>query len=74
MFSKLFDKIRTLADHHQAFIAIVIAVCVITFTWGVERLLEHYIFPKKSLRGYIIAIVVGLFILWLTRHFVLHVI
>lgn len=74
MFATFFNKFKTLADHHQIIFALIIALSVICVTWAIEKILEHYIFPTKPLYGYIILILGGLVLLWLTQHFVLHVI
>lgn len=74
MFSKLIEKLNYLEDHHQMLVALFIAIGVVSFSWGVEKILEEYVFPKKPLYGYIVAIIGGLILLWLTKHFVLHVI
>jgi|LakMenEpi03Aug12_release.lakeMendotaPanAssembly.Ray.scaffolds.fasta_scaffold3907910_1 hypothetical protein len=74
MFSKLLDKISEFADHHQAIFAFIITFSVICLTWGVEKMLESYLFPQKPIFGYLTAIISGLTLLWLTQHYILHVI
>lgn len=74
MFVKFFEKVNTFKDHHQAFIGLIIAIGVVCFSWGLERILEEYIFPKKPFYGYIISIFIGLTFLWLTKHVILNVI
>ena len=74
MFSKLFAKVSTFADHHQLIFAIVVAICVVIISWAIEQILDRYIFHQKKLLGYIAAIVTALIVLWLVKHFVLHVI
>ncbi len=72
MFSEFFDKFDTFAEHHQIFFTIMIAFCIIAISWGVEKLLEEYIFHKAPLRGYIIAVLGGLITLYIIKHIVLH--
>lgn len=71
MFSKLFDNLDKFADHHQAIIASLVTFSIICISWGIEKLMEHHC-RKNPLRGYIIAVVGGLTILWTIQHFVLH--
>lgn len=73
MFSNLFDKLMNFEEHHQVVFALIVAFGIICFSWGIENILEYYIFPKKPLYGYITAISVGLSILWLTKHVILKV-
>ena len=74
MFGRLLEKINTFAAHHQVLVALVVALGIIFVTWGTEKILEDYIFPHKPLYGYITIILLGLFILWLTKHVILHVV
>jgi uncharacterized membrane protein YjjP (DUF1212 family) len=74
MFSQLFAKISTFANHHQAMIAGVVTLGFVCVTWGIEKILERYIFSGSSLAGYIAAIGLGLLLLWITQHYILHVI
>lgn len=74
MFKELFTKINSFADHHQVIIGIIIGMSIICCTWGFENLLQHFLFPKKPLYGYIIAALGGLLMLWLTKHYILHAI
>lgn len=73
MFSRLFKKIGTFADHHQMLISLVIAFSIISVSWGFEKILERHLLPSHPLYGYLIAIIGGLFILWVLQHFILHV-
>ena len=73
MFEKLITKIGSFADHHQVLVAIAVAICVVCVSWSFEQLLEHYVFPKKPLYGFISVILGGLFLLWLIQHYILHV-
>jgi hypothetical protein len=74
MFAEFFEKISNYANHHQAIFASLIAISIICFTWGVEKILETYLFPSKPLYGYFAAIIASLAVLWFIHHFVLHVI
>jgi hypothetical protein len=47
MFSKLIHKIGTFGDH-QILIAIIVAFCLICLTWGTEKFLATYLFPKNQ--------------------------
>jgi hypothetical protein len=73
MLVKLFRKLSTLGDHHQLLFSLLIALSIICISWAIERILEDYIFPHKPLYGYIVTLLMGLFVLWLTKHFILHV-
>lgn len=74
MFSRVLDKVSEFADHHQAIFAVIVGFSVICLSWGVEKILENYLFPKKPVYGYVTAIITGLTLLWLTQHFILHVV
>ncbi len=74
MFEKLFTKISTFADHHQALVAVVIALSLICVSWGIEEILDNHIFPKKGLFGYMTAIIIGSLTLFVVQHYILHVI
>lgn len=73
MYSELFQKFSSFASHHQIIFTIIISFCVIAISWGVEKLLEEYIFYKHPLHGYLISVSGGLLTLWLIQHFILHV-
>lgn len=72
MFSKILSKLSEYGENHQALFAIIVTLSLISISWGVESILEEYFFPKKPIFGYIIAIVMGLTLLWLTKHYILH--
>lgn len=74
MFSNVFTKMSTFAHHHQAIFAAIVGISIIAVSWGIEKILETYFFPRKPVIGYITAIASGLAILWFTQHFILHVI
>jgi len=73
MFGRLVEKLNNFASHHQFFFAALIALSIICISWGVERILDHYIFPRKKLMDYVIAIFGGLILFLCVQHFVLHV-
>jgi len=73
MFATLLNKFNELAHHHQLFFAGLAWFCFISLTWGIEKLLETYLFPQKPVIGYMIAATGGLVLLWITQHFILHV-
>lgn len=72
MFSRLFDNLSEFADHHQLIFAIIIGFSFICFTWGLEKLLETFLWPSKPVVGYTVAFIGGLTMLWLVQHYVLH--
>lgn len=72
MFASFFQKMSTFADHHQLLIGGIIAVSIILVTWGIEKLLETYVFKKNRAMDYIIAVSVGLTLLWVIKHFTLR--
>jgi len=74
MYSELFAKFNSFAGHHQIIFTVIVAICLITISWAIEKILEEYIFHHKKLAGYIIAIFGSLFILWMVKHFILHAI
>jgi len=74
MFEQLFIKLKELGSHHQILFTIIVAFSAICLTWAVERILDHYLFKKKALQGYLAVIIIALFSLWLIQHFILHVI
>jgi len=73
MFAELFAKVNTFASHHQVLFAVIIAICIISASWSLEQILDTYVFPKKKLVGYILTIAIAIVILWVTKHFILHV-
>ena len=72
MFRDLVEQFHNLKDHHQVLITLVVAFSAICLTWGLEKLLEKYFFPKRPEIGYIVAVVGSLLLLWLVKHFLLH--
>ena len=72
MFSKLIAKLNSFGEHHQVFFAIIIGLCIICISWSIEKILEEYIFSRKPLYGYLATIAVAVFLLWLTKHVILH--
>lgn len=73
MFSRIIKKLDSFQDHHQVLFALIVVVSIIFISWGIEKILEEYIFPHKPFYGYVIAIGIGLFILLLAKHVILHV-
>jgi hypothetical protein len=73
MFRPVFDKVGSFGSHHQALFALVVTLSFVSFAWGFEKLLETYLFPRKPVYGYVVAVIGGLAALWLTKYFVLHV-
>lgn len=73
MFTKIFDKLSTFGEHHQMLFAGVVTLGVILVSWGVEKILEEFIFPHKPRYGYVLTVLIGLSLLWLTKHVILHV-
>lgn len=74
MFWQVLDKVSEFAAHHQAIFAIIVGFSFICASWGIEKILEHYLLPRKKPYGYILAIIIGLTLLWLTQHYILHVV
>lgn len=75
MFVKFFNKVSDFASHHQVIIAVIVAVCVVFATWGLENLVERYFLPNhKSVLRYVVALFGSTLILWFIQHTVLHVI
>jgi hypothetical protein len=74
MFAKLWAKLQTLADHHQAIIAAIVTFSIVCVTWGIEKILEKFVFPEKSIWGYVAAVILGILLLWVTQHYILHVV
>lgn len=73
MLSQLFNKLVSFAAHHQILCTACIALGIICVTWGVEKILEHYIFLQQPPLGYLLAIVGGVGMLWIIQHFILHI-
>lgn len=74
MFMQLLTKIGTFAAHHQAIIAGVVTLCIVCITWGFEKMLEKYFFPKDSFYSYLAAVVGGVVLLYAIQHYILHAI
>lgn len=73
MFSELLNNFNQLASQHQMVLAALVALSVITLTWGIEKLLETYLFPKQPVIGYVIAVTGSVTMLFIVQHFILHV-
>lgn len=73
MFSELLDKLNSFQDHHQVFFAIFVMFGLVIFSWGIERILEEHIFIRKTKTNYLIAVSIGIIIMWLTKHIILKV-
>jgi hypothetical protein len=74
MFTELFKNFSTFAASHQILITGLIAFGLICLTWGIEKILETYLFPKKPIFGYLIAILGGIALLWTLKHVILKAI
>jgi len=74
MISEVFNKLSDAANHHQIIFGAIIGVSIICCSWGIEKLLEKFLFPSKPVIGYIVAIAIGFLLLWITKHHILHVI
>lgn len=72
MFENVWNKLSQFADHHQAIFAVIVGFSIICLSWGVEKILDHYLFSIKKPYGYLVAIAFGLSLLWLTQHYILH--
>ena len=73
MFEELAAKLSDLGSHHQMAFTIIVTISVICMSWAIERIFDHYVFTNKPLYGYITVIIISLFLLWLTQHFILHI-
>lgn len=73
MLSKLFEEFDSFAVHHQLITALGIISGMVLISWGIESILEHYIFPHKPIYGFLLAIIIGLVLLALTQHFVIRI-
>lgn len=72
-YSNLYDKLSEFGHHHQIIFGVIVALCAMLVSWGIERILDVYIFPSKHIYGYLGAVIFGLSTLWIVQHFVLHV-
>ncbi|MBA3954361.1 hypothetical protein H0X48_03535 [Candidatus Dependentiae bacterium] len=73
MMVELFNKIKNFEEHHQVLFALVVVLGIVCFSWGVENILESYLFPRNPVCGYVVAIAFGLFLLWLSKYVILQV-
>jgi hypothetical protein len=71
MIVKLWERLQTFQDHHQMICALLVAFGVICASWGIQKLLETFFFPQRP-HGYVLAIILGLGLLWLTKHVIMH--
>lgn len=71
--SQLFAKLSEFGHHHQIFFTMLAALAVILISWGIERILDLYIFPERRIYGYLTAIASGLVLLWVIQHLILNV-
>jgi len=70
-----FAKITSAATHHQLFVAAIAAVSLVCLTWAIEKILDdHLLGGKKTIATYLTVIVVALTLLWIIKHYILHVI
>lgn len=74
MFSEIFHNLNNFANHHQVIIAAIVTLSFICVSWGIEKILEQYVFHKNSLYGYITLVILGVLVLWLVQHYILHAI
>ena len=74
MFSDFFAKVGSFMGHHQMLVGALVAFFLITSTWGIEKLMETYLFPNKPIVGFFVAALGGVIGLWLLQHYVLHII
>ncbi|HJM68776.1 MAG TPA: hypothetical protein QGF02_02400 [Candidatus Babeliales bacterium] len=72
MFKEIFSRVSELEHHYQAVFAVVVAIGVVLFSWGIEKLLEEYVFHHRPLFGYIFSVLFGVFLLWMTKVVVLN--
>ncbi|MGE0010186.1 MAG: hypothetical protein AB7F19_06650 [Candidatus Babeliales bacterium] len=72
MFRQLITRFHDLESHHQIIITVIVAFAAICVSWGIERLLEQYFFPNKPALRYLIAVIGGLLVLYLVKHFLLR--
>lgn len=72
MFSELFTKFHSFESHHQVLFALITAFGVICATWGIEKILEHFLGSKK-LAGFVLSLFIGLGILWLTKYTIFEI-
>lgn len=72
MFKNLLESFHSLKDHHQVLLTVIITFSAICVSWGAEKLLERYLFPNRPAVGYVVALMGGLFALWLVKHFLLQ--
>jgi hypothetical protein len=72
-YSNLYDKLSEFGHHHQIIFGVIVAFAFMIVSWGVERILDLYIFPNRNVKTYIGVVVGGLAVLWVVQHFILHV-
>lgn len=71
MLHELWQKLHSFQDHHQILFALVAGFAVICTSWGLQKIFETFLFPSKPY-GYILAITLGLGLLWITKHVIMH--
>lgn len=72
MLDRLWQRLITFQDHHQVLFAVIIALGIISCSWGIEKLFETFLFPRRPVYGYIFALFMGALLLWITKHLILH--
>jgi hypothetical protein len=72
MFTRLWERLHAFQDHHQILFALVAAFAVISASWGLQKLLETFLFPNKPIYGSILALCIGLGLLWITKHVIMQ--
>lgn len=72
MFNTLWERLHTFQDHHQMLFGLIVTFAIISASWGLEKLFETYLFPRKPVYGYFFAVIVGLCLLWFTKHLILQ--
>lgn len=72
-YSNLYEKLSSFGHQHQIIFGIIVAFVFILISWGIEKILDQYVFPNKSLKSYVCVVAAGLVVLWVVQHFILHV-
>lgn len=74
MFENIAETVSSFETHHQLLVAALAIVGLVCLSWGVENIIEQYIFPHKPLYSFLFMICMGLFLLWLAKHVVLKLV
>ena len=71
MLPKVLTKFMTISQNHQVIVGAMVTISVACFSWGIQHLLERFMFPNRRVLGYIVAAGLGFLFLWIAKQYIL---